>query len=247
MNIRLILSLIIAFGLTMGWTVTAQAAKVVTRVTVNAQVGTLVYGTSAPATFPVTLNTSSGLSAIVTVTPTVSGLPAGATYSFNPPSADAAKGTHSYDLILTITTSASTPAGTSTFTVTAEGINGAGTLTIGQRALLTISATGVDKVYDGTTTAAVILSDNRVAGDQLTTSYTGATFVDANVGTAKQVSVTGITFSGPAAVNYIAANTTATTTANITKATASVTLGNLGQVWDGTAEERHRDDGPRRS
>ena len=32
---------------------------------------------------------------------------------------------------------------------------------------LTVSATGVNKVYDGTTTATATLSDNRVAGDSL--------------------------------------------------------------------------------
>src|SRR5206468_10860241 len=41
---------------------------------------------------------------------------------------------------------------------------------------LTISATGVNKVYDRTTSATVTLSDNRVSGDTLTTSYSTATF-----------------------------------------------------------------------
>src|SRR5205823_417301 len=36
---------------------------------------------------------------------------------------------------------------------------------------LSVAATGVNKVYDGTTSATVTLSDNRVAGDSLTTSY----------------------------------------------------------------------------
>jgi hypothetical protein len=39
---------------------------------------------------------------------------------------------------------------------------------------LAISATGVNKIYDGTTTATVTLSDDRVAGDSLSTSYTSA-------------------------------------------------------------------------
>src|SRR5258708_1745181 len=43
---------------------------------------------------------------------------------------------------------------------------------------LTVSATGVNKVYDGTTTATVTLSDNRVAGDVLTTAYATASFAD---------------------------------------------------------------------
>src|SRR5207249_6096158 len=43
---------------------------------------------------------------------------------------------------------------------------------------LTISATGVNKVYDGATTATVNLSDNRVSGDVFTDSFTTATFAD---------------------------------------------------------------------
>src|SRR6266446_9271711 len=50
---------------------------------------------------------------------------------------------------------------------------------------LTVSATGVNRGYDGTTTATVTLSDNRVSGDVLTTAYTSATFADENVGTSK--------------------------------------------------------------
>src|SRR5262249_19609224 len=49
---------------------------------------------------------------------------------------------------------------------------------------LTVSATGVNKAYDGSTSATVTLSDNRVAGDSLTTSYASASFADKNVGTA---------------------------------------------------------------
>jgi hypothetical protein len=87
---------------------------------------------------------------------------------------------------------------------------------------LTITATGVNKVYDGTTTATVTLSDNRVPDDVFTTSYTTATFSDKNIGIDKVVSVTGITKSGKDADNYTA-NTTASTTANITALCITVT------------------------
>ena len=46
------------------------------------------------------------------------------------------------------------------------------------------------------------LADDRVAGDVFTASYSSATFADKNVGTAKPVSVTGISLSGPDAGNY---------------------------------------------
>src|SRR5439155_14776412 len=69
---------------------------------------------------------------------------------------------------------------------------------------LTVTATGVNKAYDGTTSATVTLSDNRVAGDSLTTTYSSASFADKNVGTAKTISISGIAVSGTDAGNYSA-------------------------------------------
>ena len=69
------------------------------------------------------------------------------------------------------------------------------TADITPRALM-VSAAGQNKVYDGTTTATVTLSDDRVAGDDLTLSYGTATFADKNVGTGKTVSVSGIMSTG---------------------------------------------------
>ena len=109
-----------------------------------------------------------------------------------------------------------------------------GTLTITSRALQ-VTATGVNKVYDGTTAATVTLSDDRVSGDTFTESYASATFDTKNIGTAKPVSVSGISISGGASANYTLASTTASTTATITpKAlTGSITAAN--KVYDGTA------------
>ena len=87
---------------------------------------------------------------------------------------------------------------------------------------LTVSATGTNKVYDATITAAVTLSDNRIAGDVFTASNAAATFNNKNVGSAKPVQVTGIAISGPQAGNY-SPNTTASTTANITQRGLTVT------------------------
>jgi hypothetical protein len=98
---------------------------------------------------------------------------------------------------------------------------------------LTVSATGVNRAYDGTTATTVTLSDNRVAGDSLTTSYSSASFADKNVGTAKTVSVSGISISGTDALNY-SANTTATTTANITARSLTVSATGANKVYDGT-------------
>src|SRR5205814_773257 len=99
--------------------------------------------------------------------------------------------------------------------VTVSGISLTGPDAGNYTANTTASATGVNKAYDGTTSATVSLSDNRIAGDGLTTSYTSASFEDKNVGTAKSVSVSGISISGADAANYNA-NTTATAIANIT-------------------------------
>jgi hypothetical protein len=86
--------------------------------------------------------------------------------------------------------------------------------TINQRAL-NVSATGVNKTYDTTTSATVTLSDNRVAGDVFSDSYASAAFADPNIGLAKPVNVSGISIAGADAGNYTS-NTTAATTANIT-------------------------------
>src|SRR5207253_1986713 len=80
---------------------------------------------------------------------------------------------------------------------------------------LTISASGNNKVYDGTANATVTLSDNRIGGDSLTTSYTAAAFNDKNVGTGKPITVSGLGLAGGDAANYTF-NPTANASANIT-------------------------------
>ena len=100
---------------------------------------------------------------------------------------------------------------------------------------LIISASGMNKVYDGTTAATVTLTDNRVSGDALTAAYASASFSNPDAGTGKAVAVNGITLSGADALNY-AFNTSAATTADITPLSAEIVLGNLSQRWDGTAK-----------
>src|SRR5205814_2321594 len=70
------------------------------------------------------------------------------------------------------------------------------------RATLTVSAAGRDRVYDGSTSAGVSLSDDRAVGDLFTVSYASATFADKNVGSGKPIDVNGISISGPDAGNY---------------------------------------------
>jgi len=99
---------------------------------------------------------------------------------------------------------------------------------------LTVSATGVNKVYDATTTATLTLSNDRIAGDAVTAAYTSATFGDKHVGTAKAISVAGISISGADAGDYHLTNTTASASADITPVDLTVTATGVNKVYDTT-------------
>src|SRR5262249_52439641 len=114
-----------------------------------------------------------------------------------------------------------------TVTATGLGLSGpdAGNYTVNSTATttaditalaLTGSITAASKVYDATTTAAIV---TRTLGGVLGTdavNLTGgtATFADKKVGTGKTVTATGLGLSGTDAGNYTV-NSTATTTADI--------------------------------
>jgi trimeric autotransporter adhesin len=84
---------------------------------------------------------------------------------------------------------------------------------------ITVSATGINRVYNGTVLDAVTLASNGVlAGDQVSFTDGSATFANKNVGDGKAVSVTGITVGGADGEDYTV-NAIAATTANITPAT----------------------------
>ena len=99
--------------------------------------------------------------------------------------------------------------------------------------LITISATVLDKVYDGNTSATSTLTDNRVTGDDLTLNKTGATFNDKNIGTGKSVTVSGITLTGTDAGNYTLTSSTATGTASITVKSLTISATVFDKVYDG--------------
>src|SRR5439155_7945794 len=98
---------------------------------------------------------------------------------------------------------------------------------------LVVSATGINKVYNGNTSATVTLADNRLAGDSLSASYTNASFADKNVGTAKTVAISGIAISGIDAANY-SPNISASTTADITARALVVSATGVNKAYDGT-------------
>ena len=179
-----------------------------------------IYGNNATITATVNPNRATG-----TVQFFVDGVAWGSAVTLSggsatiPSTATVSTGTHS------ITAAHSGSAGFSPSATT-----NAATLTVTPRSL-TMNATGVNKTYDGTTKATVILSDNRISGDDLTDSFTNAFFADPNVGNNKQVSVTGVSISGSDAGNYTLANTTATTTANILAVGAPDEFDSLRLYW----------------
>lgn len=99
--------------------------------------------------------------------------------------------------------------------------------------VLTITAAGVNKVYDGLTGATVNLSDDRVAGDVLSTSVGAASYGGKNVGNAKEVSVNDVRLSGTDAGNYTH-DTTAVTSSNITPKPLSASATAPDKAYDGS-------------
>ena len=107
------------------------------------------------------------------------------------------------------------------------------TLTVTPKAL-TVTATGIDKVYDGLASASVTLGDDRVSGDQLTASATSSTFANKNAGNGKAVTVSGIALSGTDAANYSLVSSMAATTANISQRALNVSATASNKVYDGS-------------
>jgi hypothetical protein len=100
---------------------------------------------------------------------------------------------------------------------------------------LKVTATGVDKVYDGTRAAAVTLASDKISGDAVTVGYTAAELGDKNVGMAKPISVIGISITGGGdAGNYKLFNTTASASANITAIALTASFTVKDKVYDGT-------------
>ena len=101
------------------------------------------------------------------------------------------------------------------------------------RRVLNVGASGIDKVYDGSTVASVTLGDDRVAGDRLALTNGGAAFADKNAGTAKAIQVNGIALGGQDAANYTLASTSLGTSAAITPRTLQMSATGVDKVYDG--------------
>ena len=70
-----------------------------------------------------------------------------------------------------------------------------------------MTATGVNRAYDGGTVATVTLATNKVGDDAVTAAYNDASFEDKDVGTGKTIHVSGISIAGTDAANYRLART----------------------------------------
>ena len=102
------------------------------------------------------------------------------------------------------------------------------------QALATPSITAVSKTYDGTVAAATGCALTGVlAADtgNLSCIAGNAAFADANAGSGKAVTATGLTLNGAAAVNYLLSTSTAITTANIYQAALTVTASNAARAY----------------
>ena len=95
---------------------------------------------------------------------------------------------------------------------------------------LAFTTQGVNKIYDGTTTATVSFNDAPFAGDVVALSAGTSNFISPNVGAGITVNVAGITVSGPSAGNYKVAST-ALTSGNITQAPLTVKASNLSKSY----------------
>ncbi|PJC95336.1 hypothetical protein GQ37_028080, partial [Janthinobacterium sp. BJB1] len=96
-----------------------------------------------------------------------------------------------------------------------------------------------NKVYDGTATASLNTAGatfaGMIGGDSLSVSGASGSFADKNAGTGKTVSISGIALGGTDAGNYNLTGTTASSSADISKATISGVTGIVAgnKVYDG--------------
>uniref|UniRef100_UPI0021B1E791 YDG domain-containing protein n=1 Tax=Mesorhizobium amorphae TaxID=71433 RepID=UPI0021B1E791 len=137
----------------------------------------------------------------------------------------------------TVTISGLTLGGDDAGNYTLTNTTGSTIATIEKRTVSVDGYKAAGKVYDGSAGAQITNAgaiDNRIAGDDLSSTFLTATYADKNAGNGKTISITGIALSGAEAGNYTLARTTATTTADIARANLSlVDLTAAGKTYDG--------------
>ena len=113
------------------------------------------------------------------------------------------------------------------------------TADITAKALTLSNIDAATKVYDGTTTAVAsnIVLAGTVLGDMVSLAFTNSSFDTKNVGTAKQVTFSGIKPAGVDGGNYTLSTTSASAVADITPRPLSVSgVQVLDKIYDGKAD-----------
>jgi hypothetical protein len=216
-------------------------------VTVGPQTGTLTYGTAGSVTFLITLSNGTPAGDIEL---SVSGLGAGKSGSFA--SACVTVGASaSGSTTLTVNSTVSASAGADGFTVTGNrhsttngtcggasfaDVNGSGTVTISQLPT-TATYSGVSRQYNGNSSATFTCTlSGLINGDNPSCSGT-ASFPDADIGTGKTVTISGVTLSGSGSGNYSLSNNSGSSTADITQKSItpvfSAPTNSISKVYDG--------------
>ncbi|MHA4868774.1 YDG domain-containing protein [Duganella sp. PWIR1] len=131
---------------------------------------------------------------------------------------------------ITVTGMGLTGAGAGNYVLASNTAHASGDITA---RTLTVTTSGNTKVYDGTTTAAITLSDNHLSGDQLTVISTGATYSDKNAGTGKSIAINGLSLSGVDADNYVLAPGSAVGSGDITARALVIAATGVNKVYDG--------------
>ena len=196
------------------------AAYAVTAIAVvPIQTGNLTYGTGGSVTYNVTLTESgNGNPTAGTTTLTLNwtdGAPTGVT--FIPNTAVTLTGTGQI-VTLTITSSATTPAATKSFTVTSSSgprTSGSATFIVSQKSLSVTAPSVASKVYNATTASGAVTVGtlSGFVGIETVTATATGTYPDANVGVGKTATISYTLADGTnggLASNYSLANGSAT-------------------------------------
>lgn len=114
-------------------------------------------------------------------------------------------------------------------------VGGTHLVTVAAATITTVDGiTANNRSYDGTSVAGLTTSgavfNGMFGGDALNVAGATGSFADKNVGTGKAVSITGITLGGADAGNYILQTNTASSAADISKATLTVTADSTNKV-----------------
>ena len=217
------------------------AAGVVTAINVGVQSGSVTYGTAGSVTFTISF-TRNGNNASISGLSVSAGLPAGATANWSATTSTASGNTDPAPVTLTINTSATTPAGSLTFTVrsTSPVLNKTGTLTVTAKAL-TVAANSTNKTY-GTTQATPVsgstaftptgLANSETIGSVTLTYAAGALTPTSAVGSTSTITPSAATSGTFTASNYSITYSTGTLT--VVAAPLTITANSANKTYGTT-------------